>query len=122
MAPLPAGHFDPGVLAKLRRDLGLDEHEAAGMVRQYLAEAAGLEARLLAAAAQGDAPAARRAAHTLKSASAQFGAVHLAALCREVEALAQEDHLPEARLRLPEVRAALADAAAALRPLAGEEG
>lgn len=122
MDPLPSDAFDPRVLAQLRSDLGLDDRETADMVRQYLAEAPGLEARLVAAAAEDNAPAARRAAHTLKSASAQFGALHLAALCREVEALAQGGHLPEARLRLPAVHAALAEAEAALRPLAGEVG
>lgn len=108
------------MLAKLQRDLGLADDEAASLVRQYLAEAPLLEARLEAAAAEGDAPAARRAAHSLKSASAQLGVVHLAALCLDVETLASEDHLPEARLRLPAVRAALAEAEAALRPLARE--
>jgi HPt (histidine-containing phosphotransfer) domain-containing protein len=36
----------------------------------------------------GDAATLRRAAHTLKSTSAQFGATDLAALCKQIEALA----------------------------------
>ena len=46
----------------------------------------------------GDAEAMARAAHTLKSSSAQLGAVKLSALCKEIEALGRAestDHIED---------------------------
>jgi len=54
--------------------------------------------------AKGDAPEiVQRAAHTLKSSSANLGATPLAALCRELEALAREKQLDGAPALLAEI-------------------
>jgi CheY-like chemotaxis protein/HPt (histidine-containing phosphotransfer) domain-containing protein len=54
--------------------------------------------------AKGDAPEiVQRAAHTLKSSSANLGATQLAALCRELEALAREKRLDGAPALLAEI-------------------
>jgi signal transduction histidine kinase/CheY-like chemotaxis protein len=49
---------------------------------------------------RGDAPVARRAAHSLKSSSAVVGAARLSALCQELEALGKENALAAAAERL----------------------
>jgi HPt (histidine-containing phosphotransfer) domain-containing protein len=50
----------------------------------------------------------RRAAHTLKSNAATFGASALAELCAELEAQAREGDLAEGETRLGEIEAAYA--------------
>jgi signal transduction histidine kinase/DNA-binding response OmpR family regulator/HPt (histidine-containing phosphotransfer) domain-containing protein len=61
----------------------------AKVVRTYLADAPPRLAEMRAASAAGDAEALRKAAHSLKSASANLGAERLAALCKEIEGLAR---------------------------------
>ncbi len=55
------------------------------LVQTFLDDAPSLLVALRAAAAQGDAAAFRRAAHTIKSNSSTFGATALAAQARELE-------------------------------------
>ena len=50
-----------------------------------------------AALERADSTALRQAAHTLKSSSANLGATELARRCAEIEALARNDRLVEAR-------------------------
>jgi HPt (histidine-containing phosphotransfer) domain-containing protein len=59
------------------------------VVDAYLASSTSLERALLDASRATDANGAARAAHTLKSSSAQVGADHLAGLCKEIESLAR---------------------------------
>jgi CheY-like chemotaxis protein len=66
----------------------------ARVIRIYLDEAPKLLERLRQALEQQDAPAARKAAHSLKSSSANLGAATLAALCWDWERKCQM-HLPE---------------------------
>src|SRR5262249_10473415 len=56
----------------------------------YLADSRGLLDNLRQAAAKADAPGLQRAAHTLKSSSANVGAIGLAARCQKLEAAARE--------------------------------
>ena len=72
----------PGAASFLDRIIGL-----------YLGSAAGLLAQLRDAVAAGDASAARIAAHTLKSSSANVGAMRLASLCKDMEALGRSGSL-----------------------------
>ena len=53
------------------------------------------------AVARNDAAALRRAAHTLKSSSASLGALVLAALCKDLEAMGRTDRIAEAATVLP---------------------
>jgi signal transduction histidine kinase/DNA-binding response OmpR family regulator len=73
------------------------------VVDAYLVSSASLERALVDASRAKDADGVARAAHTLKSSSAQVGADHLAALCKEVEALARGGSLGEASPRIDTV-------------------
>src|SRR5215216_4935513 len=91
--------LDDAALGKLVSSLGGgDEGREAvrELVEMFLDDAAAQMATLHGAVEQGDAEAARRTAHTLKSCGATFGARPFAELCRELEALAREGRLDAA--------------------------
>jgi HPt (histidine-containing phosphotransfer) domain-containing protein len=74
---------DMAVLADLRDSMGADF--AAELVATFLQEAPGMIADLKAAAAAGAADDLRRAAHSIKSNAAIFGAGPLADIARDIE-------------------------------------
>lgn len=80
--------LDAGTLSDLRKSVGDDPAFLAELVDDVLADAPALVDALRGAAAAGDAPAARRAAHTLKGTSRTFGADELAGLCQQAEVAA----------------------------------
>ena len=80
------------VLRELQRPGSTDI--VARVIGLYEAEAPRLLGQLQTAIAQGDADTAVRAAHTLKSSSANVGAKHMADLCRIVETHARSQGLP----------------------------
>jgi HPt (histidine-containing phosphotransfer) domain-containing protein len=77
------------------------------LVDTFLEDAPRLIAEMKAALQSGDADSFRRAAHSLKSNSATFGATGLSALAKEQEMLAKEKRLDEAAGLLPRVEASL---------------
>jgi HPt (histidine-containing phosphotransfer) domain-containing protein len=77
------------------------------LVDTYVDDAPKLVREMQAASQNGDAESFRRAAHSLKSNSATFGATHLASLAKELESLAKEGSLDTAGSRLTEVQRAL---------------
>jgi HPt (histidine-containing phosphotransfer) domain-containing protein len=79
--------LDPAALEGLR-DLGGDEF-VSDLVETFLTDAP----PLLAALHGSDVEEVRRAAHTLKSNGATFGATRLSELCRELELLARSGDL-----------------------------
>jgi CheY-like chemotaxis protein len=84
-APPPA--LEASVLVQLRTTLG---HAAtAEIVETFLVEGPQLFAALHLAVERGDADGLRRAAHTLKSNAATFGAAALEELCRDLEAIGE---------------------------------
>jgi HPt (histidine-containing phosphotransfer) domain-containing protein len=85
---MPDAPIDAATFAELLETVGDDREFLAELVETYLADSPSLFEELRAALAKGDAGTARRAAHTLKSTSASFGANELAARCREIEAAA----------------------------------
>jgi PAS domain S-box-containing protein len=91
--------LDKAALGTLVSSLGGDE-EAQEAVRElvdtFLEDAPTQMASLHGAVERGDADAARRAAHTLKSNGATFGAQPFAELCRELENLGREGRLDAA--------------------------
>ena len=90
---------DAAALEKLISSLGGgDEGREAvrELVDMFLDDATTQMATLHSAVERGDAEAARRTAHTLKSSGATFGARPFAELCRELEALAREGRLDAA--------------------------
>jgi len=96
--PESAPGFDPAVLRRLA-DLGQGDDFVPRVVEKYLSSSAGLLAALRDAVAASDPKAVAAAAHTLKSSSAQIGAVRLSALCKELEALGRSGSLE----RVPEL-------------------
>ncbi len=107
--------LDAGTLSDLRKSVGDDPVFLAELVDDVLVDAPALIDSLREAVAAGDAPAARRAAHTLKGTSRTFGAGQLADLCRQAEAAAEGDDLEGVRSRLTEIGDAWRRVSAELR-------
>ena len=80
---------DVEFLAELMDDYFLDSPEQLSAMRQALNS--------------GDAVSFRRAAHSLKTNSASFGATQLGLLCKELEELGKTDHLTDVEEILNEV-------------------
>jgi PAS domain S-box-containing protein len=95
----PHETLDHAALGRLVSSLGGgDEGRAAvgELVDTFLDDAATQMATLHGAVERGDVQVARRAAHTLKSNGATFGAQPFAEICRELEALARKGELDAA--------------------------
>jgi HPt (histidine-containing phosphotransfer) domain-containing protein len=87
------------------------------LVDTYLEDAPRLVREMRDALSAGDADAFRRAAHSLKSNSATFGAMHLSGLAKDLELLAKENNLEAAANQLPALQRALEAAMAELKGL-----
>jgi HPt (histidine-containing phosphotransfer) domain-containing protein len=70
------------------------------LIDTFLEDSPKMIAEIKSAYASGDVEAFRRAAHSLKSNAATFGAQHLAALAKELEMLGKENKLNEIGDRL----------------------
>jgi PAS domain S-box-containing protein len=86
-APLPTSPLEPPALTGLRSTLG--DAATADIIETFLTEGPKLVSALREALARGDSAELRRAAHTLKSNAATFGASTLTELCRELEAIGE---------------------------------
>jgi HPt (histidine-containing phosphotransfer) domain-containing protein len=107
--------LDKQALANLYEMTGEDDEFMGQLLDSYLTTAVSLLASLVQGVALEDADAVRLAAHTLKSGSADVGALTVSRLCAELEALGRTDDLAEApalvaRLQamMPPVREAVA--------------
>ncbi|TNF62742.1 MAG: Hpt domain-containing protein [Rhodobacteraceae bacterium] len=80
---MTAASVDMAVLADLQDSMG--EDFAAELLETFLQEAPGMISDLKAAAAAGEADDLRRAAHSIKSNAALFGAGPLADIARQIE-------------------------------------
>ncbi len=107
--------LDEGALGNLRELTGDDPDFLAELIGTYVADAGCLLTAIRQALLVGDVPALRRAAHSLKSNSATFGATALAALCRELEEHAMSGGVNRAADLLAQVEAAYAEVEAAVR-------
>ncbi len=97
-APGPSERLDYTALRTLRASVGEDDASFFDeLLADFLADARQLLADLAAALAEGNAAAARRAVHTLKSSAAMFGAMQLSDAAREAEMAAKEDDLEKVR-------------------------
>jgi HPt (histidine-containing phosphotransfer) domain-containing protein len=104
LQPPPA--LDPKPLAALRALHKPGGPDVLGNVlRAYLDSAPQLLATLRQGLACGDAPAMQRAAHSLKSASANVGATTLAAHCKTLEAMGRANTLANAALVFARIEA-----------------
>ncbi len=76
----------------------LDSNGAKGLLGKvlslFLSDSPKLVEEILSAAGKGERESVRRAAHTLKSSSANVGATNLSTLCRKVEEMAREGKMP----------------------------
>ncbi|HEX5240394.1 MAG TPA: Hpt domain-containing protein [Candidatus Limnocylindrales bacterium] len=88
MAELPL--VDLGVVDALRESVGGDDDFVRELIETYVGEGGDHLTALAHAVASGDAAAAVRPAHTLKSSSASVGAMRLSELCRSIEAATRE--------------------------------
>jgi CheY-like chemotaxis protein/anti-sigma regulatory factor (Ser/Thr protein kinase) len=79
--------LDPKALEKLREMVGGDADFLAELIDTFLEDAPQMLAEMSQAVEDGDATVLRRAAHSLKSNSADFGAMALSSLCRELEGM-----------------------------------
>jgi HPt (histidine-containing phosphotransfer) domain-containing protein len=111
-----AGRLDPTALERLQQ---LDPDGSGGLVEKivgtFIESSTGLVADLDTAWANGQADALYRAAHTLKSASANVGAMRLCALARELEGHARAGETERAAELVAAIARAHADAVSALR-------
>src|SRR3954447_465190 len=88
--------IDLGMVDELRDSVGGDHEFVKELVATYLAESPGYLDAIVAAAAQGDAAAVVRPAHTLKSSSASIGAMRLAAVSKQLEFAARDGRIDQA--------------------------
>ncbi len=101
--PLPAdaGVLDMEAIGRIRE---LQQPGApdllAKIVQLFIDHSPGVLAAIRQAVANGDAPALRNGAHSLKSSSANIGATRLAAVCRSLEAMGRDGKLDGIRAEL----------------------
>ncbi len=107
--------LDMAIYEELKEATGADFIDE--LVETFLDDAPKLMAELQSALQKQDAEAFRRAAHSLKSNSATFGASRLSGLAKELEMLAKEQKLAEAAPKLPAVEEALQATEAELKGL-----
>ncbi len=107
--------FDPAALDTLLDTIGGDRAALGELIESFLEEGTGLIARIESAVRGGDADALRRAAHTMKSSAADFGALELSRLCREMEAIARQGSVTGAAALSERAAAAFGDTREGLR-------
>jgi HPt (histidine-containing phosphotransfer) domain-containing protein len=108
--------LDRGALTALADLLDGDHEALAELADAFLSEAPTRLAELRLGAAEGDAALAGRAAHTLKSNAATFGALEFASLCRRVEEAARAGEIERGSIdRLEEQWTQVRDALIVLR-------
>jgi HPt (histidine-containing phosphotransfer) domain-containing protein len=88
--------IDPNALSSLLDSIGGDKDFLAELIETFFQDAPAQFAVLHTSLQDGNAEAIRRAAHSLKSNAASFGAKSLAAKCKALEHLGKEDRLFDA--------------------------
>jgi CheY-like chemotaxis protein len=116
----PAAPIDAKVLARLSDGVGGDAEFVSELIAQFVADAPTLLDAASAGLERGDDEEVRRAAHTLKSNAATFGAHGLSQRARELEELAKRGALDDAGPRIEELRRDLAAVSEALPAVWGE--
>ena len=107
--------IEEATFARLLDSLGGDVDFLSELVEAYLASSPGLFASMQQAIATGEASALQRAAHTLKTGSANFGALAFAAQCKELEDMGKTGALDCAETKSRTLEAAYAEVVAALQ-------
>lgn len=107
--------IDGGTFAKLFDSLGADVDFLGELVDAYFDSTPGLFASMHQAIAAGDAAGLQRAAHSLKTGSANFGALAFATLCKQLEDLGKAGALDGTEEKIGALEAAYGEVVAALR-------
>jgi len=107
--------IEEATFARLLDSLGGDVDFLGELVEADVASSPGLFANMQQAIATGEAPALQRAAHSLKTGSASFGALAFAAQCKELEELGKTSALAEAEVKFGALETAYAEVVAALQ-------
>lgn len=107
--------IDASVMEHLKTELGGDPALVKDLVQTFLDESPQLIARMRDASSRGDAPLLMRAAHTLKSTSATFGALRLSDLSKDLETLGRTGRTDGASGRIEALGRAYAEVEAELR-------
>ena len=88
---MPASQIDMNTFNDLKESTGADY--IGELIDAFLDDAPNLFSQMKAALANKDAESFRRAAHSMKSNAATFGAMELSLLAKELESLARENDL-----------------------------
>ncbi len=115
------GTIDFGALRRLLNAIGGDPEDLAELVEDYLSGAPGLLADIQAATETMNWERVRRAAHTLKSNARDFGAIRLADLCANLEAVARKGPVESAEAIIEKINAEETEARRVLRQVAVED-
>lgn len=102
---MPNPILDQSALENLLATIGSDKAFFAEMVNTFLADSPRQITAMRDAAANNHAEKLRRAAHSLKSNAANFGAVDLARLCKELEEQGKQGALVGAAERIAMIEA-----------------
>ena len=111
------GAIDPTVWADLLESVGGDGEFIAELLEIYFDDSPRLLATMQDAVSVGNAEDLRRAAHSLKSSSASFGATRLSEKCKEVEDMGKAGALEGAAERVGQITAEYHEARAALEAI-----
>jgi len=106
--------IEQDVLIGLLESVGGDAEFLAELLQEYFADSPQQIENMRNAYASGKAEDLRRAAHSMKSNSANFGAMELSHLCKELEDLGKEGNLDGIEARIDLVAAEFAKAQTAL--------
>ena len=109
--------LDPAAMECLRELAGGEAAFMAEMIDTFLADAPAMLAQMHRSLEQGDAATFRRAAHTLKSNSRDFGATVLSEMCRDLEMMGKAGTLDGAAEKLAPAEAEYAQVKAALEAI-----
>lgn len=112
--------LDQAALTQLRQTVGDDPAILAELIDAFLEDAPGLLADIQRSVEAADGPGLRLAAHSLKSNSATFGALALAHLCAQLEAMGKEgllDGAPAVAIQIEQTYPAVAEALREMREL-----
>ncbi|MBL8859337.1 MAG: Hpt domain-containing protein [Planctomycetes bacterium] len=115
-----AGAIDMGVIAELRELGGEDDPGLlVELIELFLADAPLHIQEVERSLASGDIKKVERAAHTLKSSSANIGAKNLSEICRQIECLARNQEKDQISPLLAATTQSFAEVQSALRALKG---
>jgi HPt (histidine-containing phosphotransfer) domain-containing protein len=109
--------IDRSAFDRLLESFGSDADFLAEMLDTYFDDSPKQIAAMEAALAAGDAEGLRRAAHSLKSNSATFGALAFSAQAKEIEMMAKQGELPAAEAKVASLAAEYPRVELALREL-----